>query len=102
MSAEEDRSSSVAVLVEDEMTGQKGVIHDGTHGVMVNRRIRCRDKVGMPGPCRRERSWRSVRESWCLLGALQRHTGGSSSWEKRVPGLQPDTVYVPSAQSPCS
>ena len=42
--------AALAVLVEDELTGKKRVIHDGTHGVMVNHRIRCRDKVRMPGP----------------------------------------------------
>ena len=42
--------AALAVLVEDEVTGKKRVIHDGTHGVMVNHRIRCRDKVRMPGP----------------------------------------------------
>lgn len=42
--------AALAVLVEDEVTGKKRVIHDGTHGVMVNHRIRRRDKVRMPGP----------------------------------------------------
>ena len=42
--------AALAVLVEDEVTGKKRVIHDGTHGVLVNHRIRCRDKVRMPGP----------------------------------------------------
>ena len=42
--------AALAVLVEDELTGKKRVIHDGTHGVMVNHRIKCRDKVRMPGP----------------------------------------------------
>ena len=47
----EDRAvAALAVLVEDEVTGKKRVIHDGTHGVMVNHKIRCRDKVRMPGP----------------------------------------------------
>ena len=42
--------AALAVLVEDELTGKKRVIHDGTHGVMVNHRIKCKDKVRMPGP----------------------------------------------------
>lgn len=42
--------AALAVLVEDEISGKKRVIHDGTHGVMVNHRIKCRDKVRMPGP----------------------------------------------------
>lgn len=42
--------AALAVLVEDELTGKKRVIHDGTHGVRVNHRIRRKDKVRMPGP----------------------------------------------------
>ena len=40
--------AALAVLVEDELTGKKRVIHDATHGVRVNNRIRCKDKVRMP------------------------------------------------------
>eukprot|EP00435_Cladocopium_sp_Y103_P063578 s369_g25.t1 len=55
----DDRAvAALAVLVEDETTGKKRVIHDGTHGIGVNNRIRCRDKVRMPGP----REKRSVLE----------------------------------------
>ena len=42
--------ASLAVLVEDPVVGKKRVIHDGTHGIGVNHRIRCQDKVRMPGP----------------------------------------------------
>ncbi|CAK9111088.1 unnamed protein product [Durusdinium trenchii] len=42
--------AALAVLVEDEITGKRRVIHDGTHGVMVNHKIRRQDKVRMPGP----------------------------------------------------
>ena len=42
--------AALAVLLEDETTGKKRVIHDATHGVGVNNRIRCQDKVRMPGP----------------------------------------------------
>ena len=42
--------AALAVLVEDELTGKKRVIHDGTHSIGVNNRIRCLDKVRMPGP----------------------------------------------------
>ena len=41
--------ASLAVLVEDEVSGKKRVIHDGSHGVKVNHRIRCLDKLRMPG-----------------------------------------------------
>ena len=52
--------AALAVLVEDEVSGKKRVIHDGTHEVGVNNRIRCRDKVRMPGP----------REKRCVLEEL--------------------------------
>lgn len=42
--------AALAVLVEDAVTGKKRVIHDATHGVGVNNRIRIRDKIRMPGP----------------------------------------------------
>ena len=34
--------ASLAVIVEDEEKGKKRIIHDATHGVRVNHRIRCR------------------------------------------------------------
>ena len=42
--------AALAVLVEDEASGKKRVIHDGTHDIGVNNRIKCKDKVRMPGP----------------------------------------------------
>ena len=42
--------AALAVLVEDAVSGKKRVIHDATHGVGVNNRIRVRDKIRMPGP----------------------------------------------------
>ena len=53
--------AALAVIVEDEATGKKRVIHDATHGVRVNHRIRCRDKLRAPG----------AREKKCLLLELQ-------------------------------
>ena len=41
--------AALAVLVEDEVTGKKRVIHDGSHDVRVNHRIKCLDKLRMPG-----------------------------------------------------
>lgn len=38
----ENRAVALAVLVEDAVTGKKRVIHDATHGVGVNNRIRVR------------------------------------------------------------
>ena len=47
---QEDRAlSALAVLVEDEVTGKKRVIHDASHDVKVNHRIKCQDKLRMPG-----------------------------------------------------
>ena len=46
----EDRAiAALAVIVEDETTGKKRVIHDASHGVRVNHRIKCRDKIRAPG-----------------------------------------------------
>ena len=35
--------------MEDEEKGKKRLIHDATHGVRVNHRVRCRDKLRAPG-----------------------------------------------------
>lgn len=54
--------ASLAVLVEDVESGKKRVVHDGTHGIGVNNRIRCVDKVRMP----------SAREKRTLLRGRRR------------------------------
>ena len=54
--------AALAVLVEDETVGKKRVIHDGTHGVAVNNRMRCKDKVRMPGPREKRELLREFRE----------------------------------------
>ena len=54
--------AALAVLVEDEETGKKRVIHDASHGVRVNHRIRCQDKLRMPGG----------REKRCLLEKFEK------------------------------
>ena len=41
--------AALAVIVEDEDKGKKRLIHDATHGVRVNHRIKCRDKIRAPG-----------------------------------------------------
>ena len=41
--------AALAVIVEDEEIGKKRLIHDATHGVRVNHRICCRDKLRAPG-----------------------------------------------------
>ena len=41
--------AALAVIVEHEARDKKRIIHDATHGVRVNHRIRCRDKIRSPG-----------------------------------------------------
>ena len=41
--------SSLAVLVEESHGNKRRVIHDASHGVKLNNRIRCRDKLRSPG-----------------------------------------------------
>ena len=41
--------AALAVIVEDEEKDKKRIIHDAAHGVRVNHRIRCRDKIRAPG-----------------------------------------------------
>ena len=41
--------SSLAVLVEEGHGGKRRIIHDASHGVKINHRIRCRDKLRSPG-----------------------------------------------------
>ena len=40
---------TLAVIVEDEAKDKKRIIHDATHGVRVNHRIKCHDKLRSPG-----------------------------------------------------
>ena len=41
--------AALAVIAEDEAKDKKRIIHDATHGVRVNHRIKCRDKLRSPG-----------------------------------------------------
>ena len=41
--------AALAVIVEDEELDKKRIIHDATHGVRVNHRDKCRDKLRSPG-----------------------------------------------------
>ena len=41
--------AALAVIVEDEAKDKKRIIHDATHGVRVNHRIKCRDTLRSPG-----------------------------------------------------
>ena len=48
-SAENRAIAALAVIVEDEDKGKKRLTHDATHGIRVNHRIKCRDKIRAPG-----------------------------------------------------
>ena len=41
--------AALAVIVEEEAKDKKRIIHDATHEVRVNHRIKCRDKLRSPG-----------------------------------------------------
>ena len=41
--------AALAVIVEDEAKDKKRIIHNAMHGVRVNHRIKCRDKLRSPG-----------------------------------------------------
>ena len=41
--------AALVVIVEDEEKDKKRLIHDAIHGVRVNHRIKCRDKLRAPG-----------------------------------------------------
>ena len=53
--------AALAVIVEDETTGKKRVIHDASHGVRVNHRIKCRDKIRAPGAREKKTLLREMR-----------------------------------------
>ena len=62
--------AALAVLVEDEASGKKRVIHDGAHGIGVNNRIKCRDKVRMPGPSKKRKVLEDLEEAREVVVAL--------------------------------
>ena len=55
--------AALAVIVEDETVGKKRMIHDATHGVRVNHRIRCRDKIRAPGAKEKKQLLREMMEA---------------------------------------
>ena len=60
--------SSLAVLVEKD---KLRVLHDGTHKTMVNHRIKCRDKIRMPGVREKHHLLRTYKEAkHCPLSVL--------------------------------
>ena len=50
-------------MVEDESVGKKRMIHDATHGVRVNHRIRCRDKIRAAGAREKKQLLREMMEA---------------------------------------
>ena len=65
---EEAAISAIAVIVEEGPPLKKRVVHDASHDVLLNHRIRCLDKVRSPG----------AREKRYLL----RHLYGGSDWRQ--------------------
>ena len=59
---EDTAIAALAVIVEDETAGKKRMIHDASHGVRVNHRIRCRDKIRAPGAREKKTILRELRE----------------------------------------
>ena len=55
--------AALAMIVEDEEKDKKRLIHDATHGVRVNHRIKCRDKLRAP---------RARKKKLLLLEAMER------------------------------
>ena len=51
------------MIVEDELVGKKRMIHDASHGVRVNNRIRCRDKIRAPGAREKKQLLREMMEA---------------------------------------
>eukprot|EP00438_Fugacium_kawagutii_P024156 Skav213841 [mRNA] locus=scaffold315:237802:239760:+ [translate_table: standard] len=61
--------AALAVLVEDDR-GKKRVIHDGSHGVKVNHRIKCLDKVRMPSAREKRLLLEEFREEGAVVLSL--------------------------------
>ena len=59
---EDTAVAALAVIVEDETIGKKRMIRDASHGVRVNHRIRCRDKIRAPGAREKKTILRELRE----------------------------------------
>ena len=71
--------ASLAVLVSPD-SGKKRLVHDGTHRVGVNHRIRCRNQLRMPG---------SARSSTCssaTRGGARYSSPSPRTWQRRTGG----------------
>ena len=93
--------AALAVIVEDEDKGKKRLIHDATHGVRVNHRIRCRDKIRAPGAREKEQILLETMErgeiAFSIVGDISKahrrfthqHITRATRAEKRQLVLQP-------------
>ena len=71
--------------MEDKGKGKKRLIHDATHGVTVNHRIRCRDKLRAP----------EAREKKQLLLAIAFSVvGGISKAHRRFKHKEEEHVFL--------
>ena len=104
--------AALAVIVEDESVGKKRMIHDATHGVRVNHRIRCRDKIRVPGAREKKQLLREMMEArqvaysvvgdiakahWRFKHRLEEHgyLGCQIDASEEIPGdPESHTVYV--------
>ena len=104
--------ASLAVIVEDEEKDKKRIIHDATHAVRVNRRIKCRDKIRVPGAREKKQILRELIRcdeiAFSVVGAISKarrrykhqecehgYMGCQIDVEETIPG-DPDSqiVYV--------
>ena len=104
--------ASLAIIVEDELKDKKRIIHDATHGVRLNHRIKCRDKIRAPGAREKKQLLREMidekRVAFSVVGDISKahrrykhqpsehgFMGCQLSTEETIPG-DPDSqlVYV--------
>ena len=63
--------AALAVIVEDEEKDKKRIIHYATHGVKVNNRIKCRDKIRAPGAGEKKQILREL-EAFSVVGDISK------------------------------
>ena len=89
--------AALAVIVEDELVGKKRMIHDASHGVGVNHRIRCRDKIRAPGAREKKQLLREMMEArevaFSVVGDIAKGHRRFKHWEEEhgYLGCQIDT-----------
>ena len=95
---------AIAALAEDESVGKKRMIHDATHGVRVNHRIRCRDKIRAPGAREKKQLLREMMEArqvaFFVVGDIAKahrrfkHRVEEHGWEEVEGDPESQIVYV--------